>query len=221
MPKPAIVLALSLIAAATVSSSAMVSAVAAQEHPVGNTRIVPPQAPALIEMLKAGGYVIFFRHGTTPDYAEPSVTDFADCDRQRNLNPLGRAQAQSIGEAFRELGLKVDEVAASPYCRCMDTARIAFGRVEPALDVGDGGDRAIMRTRFSTAPKPGFNNVIVGHGSAGGLIGDEFLREAEAVVLKPLGDGKFEPIARVRTEGWTQMLPRNRLPPPNAPRAAQ
>ncbi len=193
----------------------------AQEHPVGNTKIVPPQAPQLIAMLKTGGYIIFFRHGTTPDYAEPSVKDYADCSRQRNLNELGRAQAKSIGEAFGELGFKIDKVVASPYCRCMDTARLAFGRVEAARDIGDGGDRAIMRTRFTTAPKDGFNDVIVGHGSAGGLVGEEFLHEAEAVVLKPLGDGKFEPIARVRAEGWTQMLPRNREPPPGAPRANQ
>ena len=100
----------------------------AQEHPVGNTKVVPPQAPQLIAMLKAGGYIIFFRHGTTPDYAEPPVTDFADCPRQRNLNELGRAQATSISAAFRELGFPIDKVVASPYCRCMDTARIAFGQ---------------------------------------------------------------------------------------------
>ncbi|MFI4999495.1 MAG: histidine phosphatase family protein [Reyranellales bacterium] len=212
MRAPLAALALLLLAAATAL---------AQEHPVGNTKIVPPPTVQLIEMLKAGGYIVFFRHGTTPDYAEPPVEDFADCSRQRNLNELGRALAKSIGEAFRELGFKIDKVVASPYCRCMDTARIAFGRVEAARDVGDGGDRAIMRTRFAALPKPGFNDVVVGHGSAGGLINGEFLHEAEAVVLRPLGDGKFEPIARVRAEGWTQMLPRNREPPPGAPRANQ
>ena len=191
-----------------------------QEHPVSNTRIVPPQAPKLIELLKAGGLIVFFRHGTTPDYAEPPVTDFANCGRQRNLNELGRAQATSIGEAFREHGFKIDKVLASPYCRCMDTARLAFGRVEAARDVGDGGDRAIMRARFATPAKAGAIDIIVGHGSAGGLIGDEFLREAEAVVVKPQGDGKFELIARVRAESWTQMLPRNRVPPPGTPRAS-
>lgn len=193
----------------------------AQEHPVSNTKIVPPQAPKLIELLKAGGLVVFFRHGTTPDYAEPPVTDFANCSRQRNLNELGRAQATGIGEAFREHGFKIDKVLASPYCRCMDTARLAFGRVEAARDVGDGGDRAIMRTRFATPAKAGFIDIIVGHGSAGGLIGEEFLREAEAVVVKPQGDGKFELLARVRAESWTQMLPRNRVPPPGTPRANQ
>ncbi len=212
MIRPAFALALLLLTGAVAH---------AQEHPVSNTKIVPPQAPVLIELLKAGGLIVFFRHGTTPDYAEPSVTNFEDCPRQRNLNELGRAQATSIGEAFRELDFKIDKVVASPYCRCMETARLAFGRVGAARDVGDGGDRAIMRTRFGMLPKAGFNDVIVGHGSAGGLIGDEFLREAEAVVVRPLGDGKFEPVARVRSESWTQMLTRNRVPPPGTPRANQ
>ena len=191
----------------------------AQEHPVGNTKVVPPQAPQLIAMLKAGGYIIFFRHGTTPDYAEPPVTDFADCPRQRNLNELGRAQATSISAAFRELAFPIDKVVASPYCRCMDTARIAFGHVDAAADVADGGDKAVLRARFGTAPKPGVNDVIVGHGGGGGLLGGEFLHEAEAMVLKPSGGGNFELIARVRDEGWTQMLSRNREPPAGAPRA--
>lgn len=213
MRRPALALALLLMMAGVQAL--------AQEHPVSNTKIVPPQAPMLIELLKAGGLIVFFRHGTTPDYAEPPVTDFANCGRQRNLNELGRAQAASIGEAFRDHGFKIDKVLASPYCRCMDTARLAFGRVEAARDVGDAGDRAIMRTRFAASPKAGTNDVIVGHGSAGGLIGDEFLREAEAVVVKPQGNGKFELIARVRAESWTQMLPRNRVPPPGTPRANQ
>ena len=211
MIRPTLALALLLLSAALPAL--------AQEHPVSNTKIVPPQAPKLLELLKAGGLIVFFRHGTTPDYAEPPVTDLADCSRQRNLNELGRTQAASIGAAFREHGFTIDKVLASPYCRCMDTARLAFGRVEAARDVGDGGDRAIMRTRFATPAKPGAIDVIVGHGSAGGLIGDEFLREAEAVVVRPQGDGKFELIARVRAESWTQMLPRNRVPPPGTPRA--
>ena len=206
-------LALLLVAAFAFTPSAF-----AQEHPVSNTKVVPPQAPKLIEMLKAGGYIIFFRHGTTPDYAEPPVTDFADCPRQRNLNELGRAQAPSIAAAFRELAFPIDRVVASPYCRCMDTARIAFGHVDAPADVADGGDKALLRARFGTAPKRDFNDVIVGHGGGGGLLGGEFLHEAEAMVLKP-GGGNFELIARVRDQGWTQMLPRNREPPAGAPRA--
>src|SRR5262245_18305664 len=93
----------------------------AQEHPVFNTRVEPPQGPVLRDMLLAGGHVIFFRHAATPDYQEPSPIDFARCDAQRNLNALGRGQAFTIGEAFRELGIPVGEVRSSPFCRCMET----------------------------------------------------------------------------------------------------
>ncbi len=199
-----------------VASSAM-----AQEHPVNNTKIVPPHAVALLQMLRDGGLVIFFRHGSTPDYSEPSITDFADCPRQRNLNALGRSQSALIGENFKALAIPVGDVIASPFCRCMDTARIAFGKVTAADEVRGMKADARMRAHFTTPQKPGANLIVVGHGSANGLIGEEFLREAEAVVVKPLGDDKYELVARIRAEQWAQFLPSNREPPPGAPRAPQ
>jgi broad specificity phosphatase PhoE len=205
-------------------ASAMLAApmAGAQEHPVFNTKVAPPQAPVLRDMLKAGGYVIHFRHGATPDYQEPSPVDFAKCDAQRNLNALGRAQAVAIGEAFRELGIPVGEVRSSPFCRCVDTARIAFGRAELDESVRGDKDKADrLRALFVTPPAPGANRVLVGHGSAGGMIGEEFLREAEAMIVKPEGDGTFTLIARVRAESWAQWIERHRQPPPGTPRAGQ
>lgn len=198
------------------------AAAAAQEHPVFNTKVEPPQAPVLREMLQRGGFVIFFRHATTPDYQEPSPIDFSSCDRQRNLNGLGRAQAVMIGEAFRELNIAVAEVLASPFCRCMDTARLAFGRVAPDEAVrGDKDKLPALRRLLSTSPAPGTNRVLVGHGGAAGLLGDEFLREGEAMVVRPEGDDKFTMIARVRSESWAQFLEQHRQPPPGTPRAGQ
>ncbi|HJQ56396.1 MAG TPA: histidine phosphatase family protein [Vineibacter sp.] len=194
----------------------------AQEHPVFNTKVDPPQAPVLRDRLKAGGHVIFFRHGATPDYQEPTPVDFTKCDAQRNLNALGRAQAVAIGEAFRELGLPVGDVVSSPFCRCLDTARLAFGRTEIDEAVRGDKDKADrLRALFATPPAAGGNRIIVGHGTAGGMIGEEFLREAEAMVVKPEGDGKFTLIARVRAESWAQWLERHRQPPPGTPRAGQ
>ena len=191
----------------------------AQEQPTFNTKIVSPQAPELLAMLRGGGYVLYFRHGSTPDYAEAAITDdFADCSLQRTLNSVGRSQAFAIGEAFKVLGIPVGDVIASPYCRCMETARIAFGRVQRADEVRSGGDAARLRVRLSTPPPPGTNMMIVGHGSAADLIPDEFIREAEAIIVRPRGEGKFDLIARVRAETWAQFEPRNREPPPGAPR---
>lgn len=198
------------------------TAAAAQEHPVFNTKVEPPQAPVLREMLQKGGFVIFLRHGTTPDYQEPSPIDFTSCERQRNLNGIGRAQAVMIGEAFRELNIAVAEVLASPYCRTMDTARLAFGRVAPDEAVrGDKDKLPALQKLLSTPPAPGTNRVLVGHGGAAGLLGDEFLREGEAMVVRPDGDDRFTMIARVRAESWAQFLDANRQPPPGTPRAGQ
>lgn len=201
---------------------AALTAAGAQEHPVFNTKVEPPQAPVLREMLQKGGFVIFFRHATTPDYQEPSPIDFTSCDRQRNLNGVGRAQAVMIGDALRELNIAVAEVLASPYCRTMDTARLAFGRVAPDEAVrGDKDKLPVLQKLLSTPPAPGTNRVLVGHGGAAGLLGDEFLREGEAMIVRPDGDDKFTMIARVRAESWQQLLDQNRQPPPGTPRAGQ
>ena len=51
-----------------------------------------------------------------------------DCATQRNLTDEGRRHAQAIGEAFRSRRIDVDRVLSSPWCRCLETARLAFGR---------------------------------------------------------------------------------------------
>lgn len=197
----------------------LTGAAAAQEHPVFNTKVHPPHATALLDMLKAGGLILYFRHGATPDYMEPGITDFADCAPQRMLNALGRAQAARIGEAMRGLALRIDKVVSSPYCRCVDTATIAFGRATASEDVRDGGDKAALRRRLATKPRDGFNDVILGHGGASGMFGEEFLREAEAMILRPDGAGGYTLIARMRVDSWHQLMPSNRVPPPDKPRA--
>lgn len=210
MPSPlrSLTLALGLLLAGLAGA-------AAQEHPVFNTKIEPPKAPDLRAMLQRGGFVIFIRHAATPDYQEPNPVDFTSCQRQRNLNGLGRAQAVMIGEALRELKIAIAEVLASPFCRTMDTARLAFGRVAPDEAVrGDKDKLPDLQKLLSTPPAPGTNRVLVGHGGAAGLLGDEFLREGEAMIVRPEGDDKFTMIARVRAESWAQFLDIHRLPPP-------
>jgi broad specificity phosphatase PhoE len=217
MPSP-----LRLLTLVSAILAGALAAARAQEHPVFNTKVEPPQAPLLREMLQKGGFVIFLRHATTPDYQEPSPVDFTSCERQRNLNGLGRAQAVMIGEALRELNIAIAEVLASPFCRTMDTARLAFGRVAPDEAVrGDKEKLPALQKLLSTPPAPGTNRVLVGHGGAAGLLGDEFLREGEAMVVRPDGDDKFTMIARVRAESWAQFLDQNRQPPSGTPRAGQ
>jgi len=87
----------------------------------------------------AGGCAILLRHArTTPGIGDPPGFRLDDCSTQRNLSDAGRAQARRFGHEFERRGIRVDEVRSSRWCRCLDTARLAFPRqaVEPleALD---------------------------------------------------------------------------------------
>ena len=78
--------------------------------------------------LKAGGQVVLIRHAiTTPGVGDPPGMRLDDCSSQRNLTDEGRRDARRLGEAFRARGLPVDRVLSSPWCRCLETARLAFG----------------------------------------------------------------------------------------------
>ena len=83
--------------------------------------------------LKQGGNIVLMRHAqTVPGVGDPSGFRRDDCRTQRNLSAAGRADAMRIGEAFRSRAIPVAEVLSSRWCRCVDTARIAFGTVRPA-----------------------------------------------------------------------------------------
>jgi len=85
-----------------------------------------PQA-GLAARLRSGGVVIAFRHALAPGTFDPPGFVLEDCHTQRNLNGEGRVQAARIGQWFREQALTPAQVRSSPWCRCLETARIAFG----------------------------------------------------------------------------------------------
>lgn len=74
-----------------------------------------------------GGVAVLLRHAQTePGIGDPPGFRLDDCATQRNLSAAGRAQAMRIGAAFRARGVRIDEVRSSRWCRCLDTARLAF-----------------------------------------------------------------------------------------------
>lgn len=81
----------------------------------------------LAARLKAGGVVIAFRHALAPGTFDPPGFKLDDCRTQRILNEEGRAQAARIGQWFRDHRLVPAQVRSSPWCRCLDTATLAFG----------------------------------------------------------------------------------------------
>ena len=80
----------------------------------------------LINQLEDGGKLIFIRHAYAPGSGDPNNFNLNDCSTQRNLSNDGRKQAKNIGEFFKENKIKVDKVLSSEWCRCKETAKIAF-----------------------------------------------------------------------------------------------
>lgn len=92
---------------------------------------------ASVQALQAGGVAVLIRHARTePGVGDPPGFRLEACPTQRNLSEEGRAQSQRLGAWFRERSLRPLAVRSSRWCRCLDTATLAFGRVEPwpALD---------------------------------------------------------------------------------------
>jgi|TARA_B100001741_G_C16541393_1_gene594509 phosphohistidine phosphatase SixA len=80
----------------------------------------------LIKELNDGGKLIFIRHAYAPGSGDPNNFNLNDCSTQRNLSEEGRKQAEYIGEFFSDNEINIDDVLSSEWCRCKETAQIAF-----------------------------------------------------------------------------------------------
>jgi len=124
-------------------------------------------------LLRRGGVVVAFRHALAPGTFDPPHFKLGDCRTQRNLSAEGRDQARRLGAWFAAQGLRPDSVRSSPWCRCMDTATLAFGVAQPwealASPVGSPetttAERlALLRTALvEAAQRPGRFAVWVTH----------------------------------------------------------
>jgi phosphohistidine phosphatase SixA len=181
----------------------------------------PPAEPQLQDLaavlpdLLRGGYVIYLRHEMTETAGKGEGGDIARCETQRNLSVAGRAEAAELGRAIRALGIPVGRVFSSPFCRCKDTATLAFGHYEVVADLhfalGASADErerlaAVLREMLATRPAPGVNNVIVAHTAnlreAAGIWPKP---EGVAFVFRPLGNGRFEALARILPRDWSEL----------------
>ena len=80
----------------------------------------------IIENLKVGGKLIFIRHAYAPGGGDPENFNINDCSTQRNLSESGRIQSRKIGNFFKENKIKIEKVYSSEWCRCKETASLAF-----------------------------------------------------------------------------------------------
>ncbi len=84
----------------------------------------------LINELQKGGKLIFIRHAYAPGGGDPHNFDINDCTTQRNLSDSGRIQSKKIGNFFEENKIIIGNVYSSEWCRCKETAFIAFKKYE-------------------------------------------------------------------------------------------
>lgn len=188
-----------------------------------------PRAPAatdtgaLVERLRDGGHVLYFRHASTDWSTSDNVRaegDWTSCDpdRMRQLSQEGRDNARAVGAAMRRLGIPVSAVHASPYCRCVQTAELLdLGPVETTRDVlnaraaeyvgGREALRASARRRLGTPPPAGTNTVIVAHGNVFLLAAGERPPEGGAVVVRPGGEDGFEVLGTITAAEWIEHDP--------------
>jgi hypothetical protein len=169
-----------------------------------------PSAEVLAQ-LRQGGYVLFLRH-TSTDFSQDDsrMKSFEDCATQRNLTDNGRAEARALGEHVKRLKIPIGEVLASPFCRTMETARLAFGKARATNDVRGGPLSADdpkryepLRLLLGTKPAAGTNTVLSSHGNPfRAVAGPPYLAEGEIAVVRPEGGDKFSVIARIRLTDW-------------------
>jgi phosphohistidine phosphatase SixA len=184
-----------------------------------NSQPAPSQAE-WINDLRLGGYVIVFRHGaTSSDQASTDPMSRQTASAQRQLNDQGRAQAKLIGESMRKLKIPVGLVLTSTTQRAVDTGTLlGFGEVTATPDLTEGGPvvsadennrRAQALRGFVTGGPPADNNlVIVSHKPN---IIDAFgkdwsdVREGEASVFAPDGDGGYRLVVRIQASEWSRL----------------
>ena len=153
---------------------------------------------SLWSLLRAGGQVVLVRHAlTNPGVGDPPGFRLDDCGTQRNLSAEGRRDALRLGEVLRARQVPVAQVLSSPWCRCLDTARLAFGReaqVQPALGnlfgrrEREAEQVAQLRQLVQRRPESG-NLFLVTHGSTTLALTGVSPATSEMVVLTPQAGG--------------------------------
>ena len=159
-------------------------------------------------LLREGKQILLVRHAATDMSQRDEIgAPLGDCSRQRNLTEDGRADARKIREVLRARGIPVGRVLSSPYCRCLETARLAFGEPEPWLPLQQAqghpeiqAERTAEIRRLAGTVPTGGNLVLVSHQFTIRVATGVNVEEGEMLVLSPRGDGSFEILGRMAPE---------------------
>jgi len=156
------------------------------------------------QALKKGGLVVLMRHASV-DNGNPLVRD-PSCLKENNLSDQGKREAAMIGVMFADMGVPITNVLTSPYCRTIDTARIAFGgsqsaeflslpEVLPQAQAEANSEKLLKRigSYFGRG-----NLILVTHAPNIGEVSSETVETGAFLVLKPKGGSDFEELGKIK-----------------------
>jgi len=155
--------------------------------------------------LRAGGHVALMRHADAPGgVGDPPGFRVDDCATQRNLSEKGRVDAEKIGSRLKGEGIAFEKILSSPWCRCIDTARLLnLGTVETEATFGNVVVLKDQRQTLTTGARAliarwtaGGNLLVVTHGANIQALTGVWLASGEIVVVKG-GSDRTEPVGRL------------------------
>ena len=166
---------------------------------------VADQAADALSALRAGGHVALMRHADAPGgVGDPPGFRVEDCATQRNLSPKGRADAEKIGTQLKQQGIAFDKIVSSPWCRCVDTAKLmnlgavvteaTFGNVVVLRDQREAlaaGGRALIAKWTARG-----NLLVVTHGANIFAMTGVSPASGEIIVVKG-GSDRAAPVGRL------------------------
>ena len=187
-----------------------------ESYPQGQALQPKLEGQELVEALQKGGLVILIRHMSTDSFVPgEGIHDNRDCASQRNLDERGKQEAKDVGAAIKSLGIPVGTVLTSPYCRCVDTGKLAFGKGTPSEDLAvfdelSGPEKEargkLIRKLLNTAPADGLNTVMITHtGTLLYSFGLQTRPEGIAHIFRPAEFGNAIYLGRVTPEQWSEL----------------
>ena len=147
------------------------------------------------------------RHALTePGLGDPPGFTIGQCHTQRMLSTEGREQSRRVAMAFQREGIAPATVRSSAWCRCTETAQLAFGpaHVWPALNSffqgrGDGTAQTQAVLQGLVPLRAPANWVLVTHQVNITALTGEFAAMGELLVVRPppSPDGRLKVLARL------------------------
>jgi len=163
--------------------------------------------PAAWAALRQDGAIALMRHADAPGgFGDPPGFRLEDCATQRNLSAKGRAEAERVGAALRRERIAIGKLLSSPWCRCMDTARLmGMGAVETAPAFSNVVVLSDRRAELTEAGRavlrdwkgPGVLLVVTHGANIQALTGGQNPASGEIVVVRVASDGAVRELGRL------------------------